>query len=88
MNKVIYGNFPSEGSDSTKGGEPPMSGLEQRVSHLETQVAVVDNKIDNITENYATKADLEKSKNTLMIAIPGIIMGAYAVLETLPKFFN
>lgn len=39
------------------GGMPP--NIEERVANLEKGMAVVDTKLDNITENYATKADLK-----------------------------
>lgn len=66
-----------------------MSGLEQRVIHLETQVTLINNKIDNITENYATKADLSNAKVEIikwnLIVSIGLIGAVFTVLRYIPQ---
>ena len=84
MSNIIDGGW-TQPPRKTTGGEPPMSTLEKRVYHLESQVSVIDTKIDNITENYATKADLSKTTTDIikwnLITSIGLIGAVFTVLR-------
>lgn len=66
--------------------------IEERVTNLERGMDILIVKLDNITENYATKADLKETQLSLTkwfigtaAALAGLILAASGVIITLIK---
>lgn len=90
-NNIAYDERLTGDPRRSGGGRMPPN-IEERVANLEKGMAVVDTKLDNITENYATKADLKETQLSMIkwfiataAALAGLIVAASGLIISMIK---